>query len=70
MKLQIKVHPSSKQEKIMGPPYEVWVMAKPDKGKANQKVLDLLSKHFVVPKSRIRILTGHTSSKKLIEIDF
>lgn len=70
MKLEIKVRPNSKQEKIQGPPYEVWVKEKPEKGRANMKVLELLSKHFSVSKSKVRIVRGKKSNKKLIEIDF
>ena len=37
-------------------------------GKANDDVVDILSEHFGVPKSSIYIKSGHTSSRKIIEI--
>jgi len=69
MKFEIKVHPGSKQEKVSGPPYEIWIRAKSERGKANQAVLEIISKHFSVPKSRIKIVKGIKSRKKLIEMN-
>lgn len=38
-------------------------------GAANDAVVKLLAAHFGVPKSRVRIVRGHTSRQKLVEID-
>jgi len=43
--------------------------AVPEKGKANKKVIEIISKYLKIPKSRIRILKGETSKEKLIKID-
>jgi len=37
-------------------------------GKANEVLLALLSDHFKVAKTSIKILKGHTSTKKVIEL--
>lgn len=45
------------------------VRALPHEGKANEAVLDLLSKHFKTNKSSIHIINGLSSKRKVIEID-
>lgn len=53
---------------IEGDLYRVFVTAAPEKGKANDAVLKLLSKTLDVPKSRLKIVKGETSRDKLIQI--
>ncbi|MBR9689584.1 MAG: DUF167 domain-containing protein [Candidatus Altiarchaeota archaeon] len=70
MKLEIKVHPRAKIEKIVeGDVWEIWIQSKPDKGKANSSVILALSKHLSVPKNKIKIISGFKSRKKLVEVD-
>ena len=47
----------------------VYVTAPPDKNKANEALLRLMADHLQVPLARLRIVRGHTSRNKLIEID-
>ncbi len=49
--------------------YKISVKALPDKNKANIQVIDILSKHFDIPKSQIIIQTGKTSTKKRIILE-
>jgi uncharacterized protein YggU (UPF0235/DUF167 family) len=53
------------EEKI----YHVYVNALPEKGRANVAVIEMLSEFLDIPKSRIMLVTGHTSSNKLFEIE-
>jgi len=46
-----------------------YVTAAPDKGKANEALIRLLAKHLGLPPSRFKIVRGHTSRNKLIEIE-
>ncbi len=72
MKLTVKVKARARQEKvkkISEGQYKVWVRAVAEKGKANEEVVEALSEHLKVPKSRIEILSGHTSSQKIVQID-
>lgn len=46
----------------------VYVTAPPDKGKANEALLRLLAKHLGQAPSSLKIVRGHTSRTKLIEI--
>ena len=72
MKINIKVKPASRKNEvkiISDGSLEVRVTAVPEKGKANKAVIELLSKHFKVPKSAIVILRGKNTRNKIIKID-
>lgn len=69
-KYQITVKPGSSQEKIIETaPGEltVYLRAKAHDGEANDALIKLLSKHFKVAKTSIKILRGQKSRQKLIE---
>ncbi len=72
MKLQIKVIPSSSKDCIAGwleDSLKVKVKAPPDKGKANKAVIKVLEKELKLTKGSVKIASGTTSSRKVIEID-
>jgi uncharacterized protein len=71
MKITVKVIPNAHKNAVEGfsdGVLKVRINAPPDKGKANDALIELLSIHFSVPKSRIHILSGKTSRIKKIEI--
>ena len=71
MNYSITVKPGSSQEKIVETaPGEltVYLRAKPHDGEANTALIKLLSKHFKVGKTTIKITNGQKSRKKIIEI--
>ena len=69
MKISIKLHPNSSQEKIIeiekDKSYEVWIKEKPIDGKANEELVKFLKKYF---KKNIEIVSGFNSRKKIIDI--
>lgn len=70
-KIQIKVIPrSSKNELIELSPgqFKVKITAAPVDGKANAALIELLAKHFKIPKSSVHILRGESSQNKIVEI--
>lgn len=72
MHKKVKVKPNSKQQKIEEQPkgsLTVHLKSPPVDGKANEELIKLLSEKFDVPKSHIRIKSGLSSRKKLVEID-
>ena len=72
MKIKVKVKPNAKKnevKKIEEGFYEIRVTVVPEKGKANKKVIELLSKELKVPKSRIKLIRGETSKEKIFEIE-
>ncbi|MCX5686518.1 MAG: DUF167 domain-containing protein [Candidatus Omnitrophica bacterium] len=48
--------------------FTVRVKAPAKEGKANEAVIELLSGYFGIAKSRINMLKGHTSKKKIVGI--
>jgi len=49
--------------------YRISVRAAPQDGRANAELLELLSKHLGVPRSRLRIVRGAKARAKLIAVD-
>lgn len=47
---------------------KVKIKAPPDKGKANEELIEFLSESFSIPKSEICILSGHTSKLKKVKL--
>lgn len=70
MKYKVTVKPGSSQEKIIktaSGELTVYLRAKPHDGAANDALIKLLSKHFDVPKTTIKITRGQKSHTKQIE---
>lgn len=53
---------------VDGDKITVGVLAPPEYGKANAEVVEKISKHFSVPRSAVRIISGASSRAKLVEI--
>jgi len=70
MRCSVYVRPGAQNEKVekYSDGYKVWVKEQPEKGRANKRVINVLAKYFEVPKQSIHIISGGTSSKKIIEI--
>lgn len=49
--------------------FKAFLKSLPIDGKANEEIISLAADYFDVPKSLIRIVSGHTSKIKIIEID-
>lgn len=71
MKINIKVYPNAKKERIVKEHdrIKVYVNSAPEKGKANKRVCELLAKEFGVKKSAILVVKGLTSQEKVVEIN-
>ncbi|HAB98729.1 MAG TPA: DUF167 domain-containing protein [Parachlamydiales bacterium] len=71
MLLQVKVTPNALKNQIVGWKEEVLqvkVTATPEKGKANEAVIELLSEALRIPKSRVRLVSGVSARLKRVEI--
>lgn len=71
MKIFVKVKPAAKEniiEKTDDENFIVSVKEPPVKGRANAAVVESLANYFDVSKSDVKILTGHFSRNKIIEI--
>ena len=71
MQIKVRVTPSAREvrvTKISEDSYEVKVDERADGGRANKRLLEILSKHFKVPKSKVIIVRGIKSRDKIVEI--
>ena len=71
-RLEVRVTPNAGRNEITGwkdGALQVKVAAPPEKGKANQELVDLLSRALKVRKSAISIITGLTGRKKTIAVE-
>ncbi|WP_448584708.1 DUF167 domain-containing protein [Thermocrinis sp.] len=71
MLIKVKAKPKAKEEyvKRLGEDlYEVAVKEAPEKGRANTRIVELLSEYFGIRKDKIRLVGGETSKFKLIQI--
>ncbi|TSC81653.1 MAG: hypothetical protein G01um101420_935 [Parcubacteria group bacterium Gr01-1014_20] len=48
--------------------YKVYVSAPPEKGRANERLISLLSTYFKIRKNSISIISGLKSKEKIVEI--
>jgi len=68
MKIKVKLHPNSSQEKISQideKDYEVWIKEKPIDNKANASLIKILKKHF---RKNIEIKSGFKGRNKVVEL--
>lgn len=71
VKIQIVVKPNSRRESVQPQAdgsYRVCLNAPPHEGLANERLIELLSEFFKVPKSGITIMRGRTSRRKWVEV--
>lgn len=71
MRIIVKAKPGAKEqgiEKIADNSYVVSVKEPPTQGKADKAIIAALAKYFDKSTSQVRIVLGHTSKQKVIEI--
>ncbi len=55
--------------KIRGNVIEIGITTKPVKGEANLEIVKKISRHFGIPRTSVRIVSGEKSRDKIIQID-
>jgi len=71
VRLLLKVVPKSSRNRVvgwMGDRLKVAVTAAPERGRANEAVLEVLAEALELPASSLRIVSGETSPLKTVEI--
>ena len=69
--IQVRVHTRARQRSVEEKPdgsFIVRTTAVPEKGRANEDVVDMLSSYLDVPRSLISLVRGASSSKKVFKI--
>ncbi|HWQ59580.1 MAG TPA: DUF167 domain-containing protein [Candidatus Fimivivens sp.] len=71
MKITVTVKPNAKEEAVAlqaDGSFVVFVKAPSREGKANARLMKVIAAHFDVAPSLIRIVSGTSSRKKIIEV--
>ena len=71
MKIQFLVKTNARSNKVLkidDNNYKVWVKEPAKEGKANNAVIELMSKHLSVAKSNVKLVSGKKSKYKTLEI--
>jgi uncharacterized protein len=73
MKITVHIVPNASRDEITGRTddggYRIKVQSPPVEGAANKSLVRFLAKTFDISKSRVRIVTGETAHRKVIEIE-
>ena len=72
MRLRIKVRAGARQSRVVGKLGEAWkveIAAPAVDGKANPALIEFLASMWRVPRSAVRITSGHRSAHKLVEVE-
>ncbi len=70
--IEIKVVPGSKKQSFSLDRQGIikcTLKSQPEKGKANEELIKLLSKTTKIPQQNIKILSGYTGRKKIIKLE-
>ena len=69
----MRVKPRAKEERIEGLSPDgtlvVRVAAPPERGKANERLVRILAEAFGVARSEVRVVAGHKSRDKVVEVE-
>ncbi len=69
---KVRVEPRSSRKGIsalVGDALKIWVNAPPVGGAANEELIEILSGEFDIKKTAIKIIKGHYSRNKIVEIE-
>ena len=70
--LTVRVQPRARKpgiEKVSSGEYKIRVLAPPSKGEANKEVVETIASHFGLPPSRVQIIRGQKSRRKLVLLE-
>ena len=73
MRITVRAKPNAKKDSVardQDGSYAVRVKAPPTDGRANLAVVAVIAAHFGVPRSRVRLVRGHTAKIKILDIFF
>jgi uncharacterized protein len=70
-RITITVSPGAARSELVGRHGDGWkvrVAAPAERGRANEALVDLLAGALALPRDRIRVVSGHASRRKLVEV--
>ena len=72
VRLRVRVAPGARRSEVVGRLGDAWklrVRSAPERGRANDEVIDLLSGTLHLTRRDLRVVSGHTSRDKIVEIE-
>jgi uncharacterized protein (TIGR00251 family) len=70
-RIVVTVSPGASRTELVGRHGEGWkarVAAAPERGRANEGLLDLLAEKLGLPRSRLEVVSGRTARRKVVEV--
>lgn len=71
MYIHIKAFTGQKKEEVFERKlgyFDVFVREKPEQNMANRKIIELIARHFSIPVSKVKIISGHHKPTKILSI--
>jgi uncharacterized protein (TIGR00251 family) len=71
VRLRLRVSPGARRTEIVGRHGQGWkvrVTAAPEQGRANDELTRLLAHTLGVPRTSVRVVSGHASRDKVVEV--
>jgi uncharacterized protein (TIGR00251 family) len=70
-RLRLRVSPGATRTELVGKHGDGWkirVSAAPERGRANEAVVDLLAQRLGIPRTSLSVVSGRTSRDKVVEL--
>lgn len=71
MRINVKAKPGAHEERVVKVDEKNFIVAvreAPERGKANAAVEEALANYFKIAKSRVHVVSGHSSRQKIVEV--
>ena len=71
VRLRVRVSPGARRSEVVGRLGDAWkvrVRSAPERGRANDEVTAVLAKTLRLPPRDVRIVAGHASREKVVEL--
>ena len=71
-RIAITVSPGASKTVLVGRHGDGWrvrVAAPPERGRANEALVELLAETLDVPRNSVRVVAGHAARRKIVEVD-
>jgi uncharacterized protein len=71
IRLRVRVVPGARTTQVVGRLGDAWklrVHAAPERGRANDEVVALLAETLGLPRADVRVVAGHTTRDKVVEL--
>lgn len=71
-RVRVRVSPGARRTELVGRHGEAWkvrVAVAPERGRANEAVLDLLSRELELPRRAVSLVSGHAAREKVVVLE-